>query len=241
VLDNLLPRLSPTARALLHAERSEREDAPFASRALERAQAALVGEARSGVSWARGEGRAVARSRSRGARGALLVAAAATCAGLAAAGVRFVTLDDSQASRLPEAGPPIAPAAPRTTPMRAPRSEAAELEADPDPVPLSPARGGGVSAPGRPSRVKQYAIELGLLEPARSCIARGDHRAALAAIARHWREYPNGQLAEERDALRVRALWGLGERASAERAAASFRGRYPKSALLSWLKDQPLR
>jgi outer membrane protein assembly factor BamD (BamD/ComL family) len=85
--------------------------------------------------------------------------------------------------------------------------------------------------------VQQYTIELGLLEPARKSIAHGDYAGAMSAIARHQREYPRGQLAEEREALRVRALWGTGQKVSAENAATAFRKRYPRSVLLSWMKE----
>jgi outer membrane protein assembly factor BamD (BamD/ComL family) len=85
--------------------------------------------------------------------------------------------------------------------------------------------------------VQQYAVELSVLDPARRSIALGDYAGAMGAIARHQREYPRGQLAEEREALRVRALWGTGQKASAESAAAVFRKRYPRSGLLSWMKE----
>jgi hypothetical protein len=90
----------------------------------------------------------------------------------------------------------------------------------------------------RALNVKQYATELALLEPARSSISRGDYPAALSALGQHRREFPNGQLSQEREALRVRALWGLGQKPAALAAARAFRKRYPRSALLSWLKDQ---
>jgi outer membrane protein assembly factor BamD (BamD/ComL family) len=85
--------------------------------------------------------------------------------------------------------------------------------------------------------VQQYAIELELLQPARRSIATGSFSQALAELARHQREYPTGQLAQEREALRVRALWGTGQRAEAEQAAAVFRKRYPRSALLNWMNE----
>jgi TolA-binding protein len=90
----------------------------------------------------------------------------------------------------------------------------------------------------RSLNVKQYATELRLLEPARSSLSRGDYSAALAALGQHRREFPDGQLRQEREALRVRALWGLGQKPAAIAAASAFRKRYPRSPLLSWLKDQ---
>jgi hypothetical protein len=108
----------------------------------------------------------------------------------------------------------------------------------PAPVPApEPERAVAPAEGGPPSSVQQYAVELGLLEPARSSIGRGDYGGALGAIARHQREYPRGQLAQEREALRVRALWGMGQRSQAESAAVSFRKRYPRSVLLSWMKE----
>jgi hypothetical protein len=84
---------------------------------------------------------------------------------------------------------------------------------------------------------KQYAAEILLLEPARRSLSRGDYAGALAPLGQHRREFPNGQLRQEREALRVRALWGLGQKPAALAAASAFRKRYPRSALLSWLKD----
>ncbi|MCA9519000.1 MAG: hypothetical protein KC635_28895, partial [Myxococcales bacterium] len=52
---------------------------------------------------------------------------------------------------------------------------------------------------------------------------------ALAALAEHARVFPAGQLAEERDLLRYRALRASGDAAAAQKAAAAFRERYPKS------------
>jgi hypothetical protein len=130
-------------------------------------------------------------------------------------------------------------------PLPPPRVHVAERPAVPQPASspatsddnstLEPRRAAPVE-PARPQSASTYALELGLLEPARSSIARRDFAGALAAIARHQREYPRGQLAEEREALRVRALWGMGARPDAERAAALFRKHHPQSGLLSWMK-----
>ena len=54
---------------------------------------------------------------------------------------------------------------------------------------------------------------------------------ALAAIAEHQRRFPSGQLAEEREALRVKALLGLGRMSEAQSAGATFRERFSSSAL----------
>jgi hypothetical protein len=52
-------------------------------------------------------------------------------------------------------------------------------------------------------------------------------------IAEHARKFKDGRLSEEREALRVKALAGLGRSGEARRAANSFRARFPRSVLLS--------
>lgn len=76
-----------------------------------------------------------------------------------------------------------------------------------------------------------YAIELRVLQPAQRAVARKDFASALAAVAEHQRRFPSGRLAEEREALRVRALLGLGRSGDAQRAGVAFRRRFPRSAL----------
>jgi len=71
-----------------------------------------------------------------------------------------------------------------------------------------------------------------LLAPSRAALARHDFAGALVAIADHARRFREGRLAEEREALRVKALAGLGRVQEARAAAAEFRRRFPRSALL---------
>jgi hypothetical protein len=102
---------------------------------------------------------------------------------------------------------------------------------DPEPAPAEP----------RPSKTKSvapakfvadaYAKELRVLQPAQRAVARQDFASALASIAEHQRRFPSGRLAEEREALRVKALLGLGRGEDAQRAGAGFRKRFPRSAL----------
>ncbi len=86
---------------------------------------------------------------------------------------------------------------------------------------------------------ESYAKELRILEPARRAVARGDFVTALAGVADHERRFPNGRLAEEREALRVRALIGQHRGDEARRAADSFRKTFPKSVLLSGIGEKP--
>ncbi|HVV52091.1 MAG TPA: hypothetical protein VHO06_20655 [Polyangia bacterium] len=97
---------------------------------------------------------------------------------------------------------------------------------------------GGVDEPTRPRRERALRTdadreERRILEPARVAVARGDFAAAMPPIAEHARRFKRGRLAEEREALRVEALAGLGRRDEANRAAAAFVTRFPRSPLLS--------
>ena len=90
-------------------------------------------------------------------------------------------------------------------------------------------------APAVPS-ARGLAAERALLDIARSGLARGDATEALAAVDRHAREYPNGVLVEEREALAVKALVALGRRDEAHGRAARFEERFPSSLMLRAVK-----
>lgn len=75
------------------------------------------------------------------------------------------------------------------------------------------------------------AAELRVLQPARQAVARQEYSFALATIAEHQRQYSAGALSEEREALRIKALIGLGRHSEAKRAGAAFHKRFPRSAL----------
>ena len=81
------------------------------------------------------------------------------------------------------------------------------------------------------------AGELSLLQLAREACGRRDFPAALLAVAEHARRFPAGELQEEREALRIRALSGTGRREEARRAASVFRERFPKSVLLPSIQE----
>jgi hypothetical protein len=245
MIEQLLPRLSSNARALLAQERQELAlpaEAGLRQRLLERAQAALEAGRPSGVALRLAGATEAARvGRLRLRRSVLLIAAAMAIAGLAAAGAGMFEQRAAEAPATRHALPlsssaviDLAPLPRAVTATEAPPAEAPPVvEAPPaeaHQAPVAPAEG------ARAANASTYALELQLLEPARSSIARGGFEAALTAIARHQREYPHGQLAEEREALRVRALWGSGQKAAAESAAAAFRKHYPRSGLLGWMK-----
>ncbi len=86
-----------------------------------------------------------------------------------------------------------------------------------------------------PTRLKRSTTgpsELRLLSRARAAVAHADFYAALPLIAEHARRFRDGRLAEEREALRVRALAGLGRDEDARHVATAFRTRFPHSVLV---------
>ncbi len=85
----------------------------------------------------------------------------------------------------------------------------------------------------RPASAREsYAAELNLLKRAQVAYAEGDYADTLALVAEHDRRFPTGRLAEEREALRVRTLTKAGRTDEAQRAAAAFADRFPRSVLL---------
>lgn len=89
-------------------------------------------------------------------------------------------------------------------------------------------------APARqPTEDLDIEREQQLLEPARLALRRRDGQAALAAVEEHGTNYPEGYLAEEREALRVQALVTTGDQVLARERAAAFRQSYPASIYLA--------
>ena len=97
--------------------------------------------------------------------------------------------------------------------------------------------------PARPARAGRQAdpftAELELLQRAHAAYTRGDFPSALMLVAQHARRFPEGRLAEQREALRVRSLVGAGRSDEAHRAAADFALRFPRSVLLPRVEGAP--
>lgn len=113
--------------------------------------------------------------------------------------------------------------------------------APPIPMDPPPARSRGRS---RATAARSASVaELRLLMSVREDVVHGDFNAALAVIAEHARRFRNGALVEEREALRVESLAGLGRQADARRAAGQFHERFPHSVLLSTFErmTEPVR
>ncbi len=136
--------------------------------------------------------------------------------------------------------------APNAEPREEPR---AGLNANPDSAPLtaqgaapSPAAapaggstGPTAGSPGRPSPLVDGArplrAERMIIETARSALSQGHTSDALAALGRHEALFPQGQLAEEREALAVQCLAASGAGELARKRADRFRRQFPRSML----------
>jgi hypothetical protein len=123
--------------------------------------------------------------------------------------------------------PEIHPIAAPVKAVAPPRPAAAIVQDEPTPAPPA--------AVGRSilSKADAARAELHLLRQARAAVAREDYASALRPIAEHAHRFKDGRLSEEREALRVKALAGLGRSDDARRSATAFRARFPRSVLLS--------
>lgn len=212
--------LSPEVRALLEGERAiPAQPAAVRARVMARARAAL----------AAGLAAPVALPPRAGAQARWAVAAALVCLVSAAA---VIAAYGVHAQVAPFAAPVVPPPAPVPTSIVAARTAP---ETPPVIAPVDdeapPASARTLRRP-RLSRAEALRGELRLLRHARAAVAREDFAAALPPIAEHARRFKDGRLVEEREALRVKALVGLGRTEDARRAAAAFRARFPHSVLL---------
>jgi hypothetical protein len=210
------PPLSPELDALLA---HEREIVPLPAttraRSLARARAALADASALPAS------RPVVAQPFRWA-----VAAAIVCvAGGAAAAVAYQVR--ARRASTPAVAAVVASPAPAPSFARPDHDDAPAAAPEASPPTRAMVRPSGALPPTDTAR-----IELSLMGQARAAVARGDYAAALTPIAEHTRRFKDGLLAEEREALRVKALAGLGRGREAARAASAFRVRFPRSVLL---------
>jgi hypothetical protein len=215
------PPLAPEVEALLERERAiPAVPDHVRARVVARAQAALIA------------GRVATSSRLRGAPRPRWVVALACAASVAAAATAY----EMGSRRQPRAGSSSSMPSPHVVAARDP------LAAPPAPTPPapptatdtapSPPPAANTGSPSRAIRNEPAPEELQLLRLARAAVARHDFTAALVPIGEHTRRFRGGRLTEEREALRVKALSGLGRTEEARRAANAFEARFPRSVLL---------
>jgi len=133
----------------------------------------------------------------------------------------------------PVAAPTVAAPAPAPPPL-----PAAQLEREPESEPRAAnlVRAGGprpgaerAARPEARERDRNLAAERSLIEQARTALAREQGAAALSALERHADDFPQGELEEERESLRVQALVILERFDQARKVAARFHHRFPRS------------
>jgi len=82
----------------------------------------------------------------------------------------------------------------------------------------------------------QLREERAVLEMARTSLGRKDAAGALARLEEHQHRFPNGRLAEEREAMMVTTLEGLGQHEAARERGKAFLARFPESLLAPQVK-----
>lgn len=97
--------------------------------------------------------------------------------------------------------------------------------------------GAPVEKASKAERDAALAKENALVQMARTSLQRQKHAQALQALRDHKRNFPSGKLAEEREALTIFSLIGLGEVNAAKAAARRFGVRYPKSIFATPVKQ----
>ncbi|MFO0677081.1 MAG: hypothetical protein U0169_11125 [Polyangiaceae bacterium] len=118
----------------------------------------------------------------------------------------------------------VAPTSGRPVPFR-PEPSAA-------PLPPSPR-----ASPTPRDSADTLPAERGLLEEARRAFAVGDPERALRLTDEHATRYPDGHLAEEREALAIRSMVASGRRGAATTRADRFRARHPDSIMAPVIDD----
>jgi hypothetical protein len=193
------------------------------ARAMARARAAVAAAAA-----APPDARFPAAAPARGHRLRFAVAASLVLIG-GAAGAAAALLNHARGIPEPAALPEHRAAAP----ARKPAVDLAPLPPEPAPAVAPVAPPARIARHARPLTPQEsYAAELDLLHRAQAAHAGHNFARALALAAEHGRRFPNGRLAEEREALRVRSLAASGRSEEARRAAAAFAHRFPRSVLL---------
>lgn len=124
----------------------------------------------------------------------------------------------------PSPPPPVEPVKAVVPPTPKPVAPVVEVPAKPVPV---------VEAPANPvgGRDVSLSAERALLEVARAAMAKGDLPATFTALEKHQRDFANGRLAEEREALFIKALHAAGREVEAASRTERFNQQFPDSLL----------
>jgi hypothetical protein len=223
------PTLSPEVLALLERERVIPSlPAQVRARSLTRARAVLVAGRVTPPAGFDAPGRGGHSSLAK------LTAACVASAAIGATAYQLSNRGHTVASDRPTApvvrvfAAPPSPSMPLPTVsvVPSPQTPAPTLAVTPS---LAPAR---VIPPPHASNGASGADGLRLLRQARAAVAKQEFATALSRIAEHTHRFKDSRMAEEREALRVRALSGLGRSEEARHASEAFQVRFPRSVLL---------
>lgn len=157
-----------------------------------------------------------------------------------------VALDRNVLQPPPVVAPPSVPVAPVVVPVapvvvpEPPPMDPPKVVVPPPPKPVAPV----VEAPPKPvvpvveapanpvgGRDVSLSAERALLEVARAAMAKGDLPATFTALGKHERDFANGRLVEEREALFIQALHAAGREAEAASRTERFNKQFPDSLL----------
>lgn len=222
--DDELEPMSASMRELLSAERPlDAVPADARARVLARATATLAGVAVAGAATS-------AAAAAAGAAKGGVAAKAALTTKLVIAAVAFSVGGGVGAGALAVVRPRVPAPAPAPIVIRV----VTPAPAPPAPVVEEPAPTPKPEPAAKPALRKADMLdaERSLVEQARAAFARNDPAGALVTLNQHEREYPSGQLAEERMALQIIALADSGADAKAKELAKKFRARFPQSLLM---------
>lgn len=241
-----LPNLSEDELALLESERLRPDPPSAAKERVLRQIEQSIGDGSGGDDDARGDGppeeppapgsatsRAgpAARSVIQAKSSAWLTTALAFAIG-GAAGIALdrTVLSDSTGETSPRTATSDQPARPPLAPTEEPREAARDASVLVDSLPAATR----ITPPEATTPRLQESLdkERALLDRARTALIKRDPSSALMALDTHEKSFPSGQLAEERDAMRVQALADAGRTDEAKARANAFRRTYPTSLLL---------
>jgi hypothetical protein len=226
------PGLEPELEAFLEHRTIERRVPPeLRARALAGARAIVAAEGAIAPPLLQRPSATLPTAVARG-RGRFRIALAASIA-VAGAAVGVMAALQGPSARAPQMTSPGAP-----SPVRGVPAPSFSPSSEPG---TPPAQRALPSTSPRPARTtakdEPFTAELDLLQRAHGAYTRRDFSVTLAQLAEHARRFPNGRLAEQREALRVRSLIGSGRADEAHRAAAAFAVRFPRSVLLPRLEE----
>jgi len=121
------------------------------------------------------------------------------------------------------------PATPPRATIPAAPANAPELEAPP-PAPRASTQRPRRASADAVAEADALVVEMGLVRRARRALQGGDAPGALALLDAHAHAFPEGQMLEDRLALRVEALCATGAERQARAEAKQLRRRFPGSA-----------